>query len=151
MHKKKGTDAHFYVHFNFYFLIELFPRLGYLFGDVISTVGITKQKDGLTYMDVDYQANLNLLEEAKKSGVKKFIYVSVLNGEKLKATKICYAKEKFVERLKNSGIEYCVVRPNGFYSDIRGNKANIGFIQMLGIIKTNQNEWGIFFIHNKYA
>ena len=85
---------------------------------VISTVGITKQKDGLTYMDVDYQANLNLLEEAKKSGVKKFIYVSVLNGEKLKATKICYAKEKFVERLKNSGIEYCVVRPNGFYSDI---------------------------------
>ncbi len=29
---------------------------------VISTVGITRQKDGLTYMDVDYQANMNLLE-----------------------------------------------------------------------------------------
>ena len=28
---------------------------------VISTVGITKQKDGLTYRDVDYQGNLNLL------------------------------------------------------------------------------------------
>ncbi|PIE57495.1 MAG: NAD-dependent dehydratase, partial [Desulfobulbus propionicus] len=27
---------------------------------VISTVGITRQKDGLTYMDVDYQANVNL-------------------------------------------------------------------------------------------
>ena len=34
---------------------------------VISTVGITRQKDGLTYMDVDYQANKNLLEEALKS------------------------------------------------------------------------------------
>ena len=33
---------------------------------VISTVGITRQKDGLTYMDVDYQANMNLLQEAKK-------------------------------------------------------------------------------------
>ncbi|WP_304144931.1 NAD(P)H-binding protein [Mesoflavibacter zeaxanthinifaciens] len=32
---------------------------------VISTVGITKQKDDLTYMDVDYQANINLLAEAK--------------------------------------------------------------------------------------
>jgi uncharacterized protein YbjT (DUF2867 family) len=85
---------------------------------VISTVGITKQKDRLTYMDVDYQANLNLLEEAGKSGVKKLIYVSVLNGEALKETKICCAKELFVEKLKNSGIEYCVVRPNGFYSDI---------------------------------
>lgn len=39
---------------------------------VISTVGITRQKEGLTYMEVDYQANLNLLNEALKSGVKKF-------------------------------------------------------------------------------
>ena len=47
---------------------------------VISTVGITKQKDGLTYMDVDYQANMNLLQEAKQSGVKKFIYVLKITG-----------------------------------------------------------------------
>ena len=64
---------------------------------VISTVGITRQKDGLTYMDVDYKANMNLLQEAKKSEVKKFIYVSVLNGENLRHLKICDAKEKFVE------------------------------------------------------
>lgn len=62
---------------------------------VISTVNITKQKDGLTYMDVDYQANMNLLKEAKRSGVKKFIYVSVLNGEKLRDLNICDAKELF--------------------------------------------------------
>ncbi len=85
---------------------------------VISTVGITTQKDGLTYMDVDFQANMNLLEEAKKSGVKKFIYISVLNGENLRQTALCNAKERFVEELKNSGLEYCVIRPNGFFSDI---------------------------------
>lgn len=85
---------------------------------VISCVGITKQSDGLSYMDVDYQANLNLLNEAKKSGVKKFVYVSVLNGEKLKSLKICEAKEKFVEALTKSGLEYCVIRPNGFFSDM---------------------------------
>lgn len=85
---------------------------------VISTVGITKQKDGLTYMDVDYQANLNLLEEAKRSGVKKFIYVSVLNGDKLTQLKICEAKEKFVAVLKNSGLDYCIIRPNGYFSDM---------------------------------
>jgi len=85
---------------------------------VISTVGITRQKDGLTYMDVDYQANMNLLKEAQNSGVKKFIYVSVLNGEKLRNLKICDAKEMFVEELKKSGIDYCIVRPNGFFSDM---------------------------------
>ena len=85
---------------------------------VISTVGITRQKDGLTYLDVDYQANLNLLKEACESGVRKFIYVSVLNGENLRHLKICEAKEKFVEQLARSGLEYCVIRPNGFFSDM---------------------------------
>ncbi len=85
---------------------------------VISTVGITRQKDGLTYMDVDYQANLNLLQEAKQNGVKKFIFISVLNGEKLRHLKICDAKELFVEQLIKSGLEYCIIRPNGFFSDM---------------------------------
>lgn len=85
---------------------------------VISTVGITRQKDGLTYLDVDYQANLNLLNEAREAGVRKFIYVSVLNGENLRHLKICEAKERFVEALEQSGLEYCVIRPNGFFSDM---------------------------------
>ena len=86
---------------------------------VISTVGITRQKDGLTYMDVDYQANMNLLEEAKKSGVSHFVYVSAINGDKHRNLKIFEAKEKFVDALKTSGLNYTIVRPNGFFSDMK--------------------------------
>ena len=86
---------------------------------LISTVGITRQKDGLSYMDVDYQANLNLLEEAKKANIKKFIYVSVVNGENMRHLKIMEAKEKFVDALKCSGLDYLIVRPNGFFSDMK--------------------------------
>jgi uncharacterized protein YbjT (DUF2867 family) len=108
---------------------------------IISTVGITRQKDALTYLDVDYQANLNLLCEARESGVRKFIYVSVLNGEKLRHLKICDAKERFVEQLAKSGLEYCVVRPNGFFSDMSeffamAQKGNI-YIFGSGEQKTN--------------
>lgn len=85
---------------------------------VISTIGITRQKDGLTYMDVDYQANSNLLQEALRSGVKKFIYISAINGEHLRHLKIFAAKEKFVNELKAAGINYTIVRPNGFFSDM---------------------------------
>lgn len=85
---------------------------------VISTVGITKQKDGLNYMEVDYQANVNLIEEAKKNGVKKFIYISVLNGQKLRSLKICEAKEKLADYLASSGLNFCIIRPNGFFSDM---------------------------------
>ncbi|WP_212747840.1 NAD(P)H-binding protein [Pseudoalteromonas sp. S558] len=69
-------------------------------------------------MDVDFQANLNLLIEAKRSGVKKFIYVSALHGDKLKQLKIFEAKEKFVKELSESGLDYCIVRPTGFFSDM---------------------------------
>jgi len=85
---------------------------------VISTVGITRQKDGLTYMDVDYQVNKNLIDEARKSGVQKFIYISVLNGKKLRQLKICEAKEKLSDYLKSSGLDYSIIRPNGFFSDM---------------------------------
>lgn len=70
-------------------------------------------------MDVDYQANLNLLNEARKRGDRKFIYVSALNGHKLKHLKIFEAKEKFVEELKFSGLAYSIIRPNGFFSDMK--------------------------------
>lgn len=84
---------------------------------VISTVGITRQKDGLTYMDVDYEANVNLLNEAVYAGVKKFIYVSVLNGQYMKELKMVAAKERFVNELESSCIDYVIIRPNGFFTD----------------------------------
>jgi uncharacterized protein YbjT (DUF2867 family) len=69
-------------------------------------------------MDVDYLGNANLIDEAKRAGVRKFLYVSVLNGEKLRHLKICEAKEKLVDDLKASGLDYAVIRPNGFFSDM---------------------------------
>jgi uncharacterized protein YbjT (DUF2867 family) len=83
-----------------------------------SSIGITKQKDNLTYMDVDYQGNKNLLEEARKEGVDKFIYISVFNAEKMSHLKGIQAKLEFIEDLKRSGLNYLVVNPNGFFSDM---------------------------------
>jgi uncharacterized protein YbjT (DUF2867 family) len=85
---------------------------------VFSSIGITRQKDGFTYMDVDYQGNMNLLNEAVRNGVQKFIYVSVLNGQRLRHLKMVDAKERFVDELISSGIDYGIVRPNGFFSDM---------------------------------
>ena len=85
---------------------------------VFSSIGITKQKDGLTFMDVDYQGNMNLLAEAKKAGVSKFIYISVFNAHNMKHLKGIQAKLKFEEELKKSAIDYLIVYPNGFFSDM---------------------------------
>lgn len=101
---------------------------------VISTIGITRQKDGLSYMDVDYQGNMNLLEEAEKARVKKFIYISAFNADKLTQLKMADAKEKFVNELKKSKLDYCVIRPNGFFSDMAEflKMARKGKIELFG-------------------
>ena len=107
----------------------------------ISTVGITRQKEKLTYMDVDFQSNVNLIEEAKKDGVTKFIYISVLNGEKLRHLKICEAKEKLGDYLKSSGMDYCIIRPNGFFSDMKDflKMAKTGKVYLFGNGKLKLN------------
>ncbi len=85
---------------------------------VFSSVGITKQKDGLTFRDVDYQGNKNLLEAAQRAGVETFIYVSVFNGPNLPHLAIIKAHEDFVDVLRASGINYAVLRPTGYFSDM---------------------------------
>jgi uncharacterized protein YbjT (DUF2867 family) len=85
---------------------------------VFSSVGITKQKGKLTWKDVDFQGNKNLLDVARRAGVKKFIYVSVFNGPKLRHLEIVKAHEDFVDVLKASGMDYAVLRPTGFFSDM---------------------------------
>ena len=85
---------------------------------VFSSVGITRQKDGLTFKDVDYQGNKNLLEVALRAGVNKFVYVSAFNGPNLRHLDIVAAHEDFVDELKKSGIEYAVLRPTGYFSDM---------------------------------
>jgi len=101
---------------------------------VISSIGITRQKDGMTYMDVDYQGNKNLLDEAQKNNVSKFIYVSVLNADKIMDLKIIQAKELFVDKLKDSGLQFAVIRPTGFFSDMLEflNMAKKGKVSLFG-------------------
>jgi len=85
---------------------------------VISAVGKTKQKDNFKYMHVDYQANKDLLDEAHRAGVKKFIYVSGLGSEQFSHVKLYAAKLKFEKELKNHGINYAIAYPGGFFIDM---------------------------------
>lgn len=87
---------------------------------IISAVGASLQlgftKDKSTFFDTDYKANKNLLDEAINANVKKFVYVSMCNGnDKLKGVVYADAHEAFVDELKKSGIDYCVIRPTGFF------------------------------------
>ena len=85
---------------------------------VISALGITRQRDGLTYEDVDYAANRNVLNEALKAKVERFAYVHVLNAERMVHVPMVKAKTRFAETLRQAPIASTIINPSGFYSDL---------------------------------
>ncbi len=85
---------------------------------VISTVGLTSSSATVTNYDIDYQGNRNLLEEAIRAGVKKFIYISVLKADGNPTVPMLDAKHLFEQELKKSGIPYVIFRPTGYFYDI---------------------------------
>lgn len=85
---------------------------------VITTVGLTKGSATVSNYDIDYQGNLNLLNEAKAAGVKNFAYVSVIKADKAPKVPMLHAKYLFEEQLKKSGINWVIYRPTGYFYDI---------------------------------
>ncbi len=87
-------------------------------GSVVSALGaslalgLTPRR--ATFREVDLRANLNLLAEAKRAGVGKFVYVSLYGAERLRGLAYVDAHEEFVAALRASGLDYAVVRPTGF-------------------------------------
>ncbi len=85
---------------------------------VFSCVGISRQRDGLTFEQVDYQCNKNLIDLCESSDVSRFTYVSMQGAENIMDLAITQAHEKVVAALQQSNLEYRVVRPCGYFSDM---------------------------------
>lgn len=99
---------------------------------VFSSIGITRQKDRVGFMAVDYQGNRNILDVATNQGRPKFIFVSVHNADKIK--NLATARELFAADLKISGLDYAIIRPTGYFSDMSEflNMARSGRVYLLG-------------------
>ena len=85
---------------------------------VITTVGLTKGSATVTNYEIDYQGNLNLLNEAKSAGVKHFVYVSVIKADMAPDVPMVHSKYLFEGQLKKSGLTYVILRPTGYFYDI---------------------------------
>ena len=87
---------------------------------VISTVGLTGASTKFTAYDIDLNGNINILNEAKSAGVRKFVYISVISCDEPGAEKVpmLHAKYVFENELKNSGMDYVIHRPTGYFYDI---------------------------------
>jgi len=84
---------------------------------VISAVGLWRENPPFTFDSVDRQGNINLFEVAMQKGVKKVVYVSLLNVEKARKAKVMLAKRAVEQLLEKSNLDYTVFRPSGLFHD----------------------------------
>ncbi len=104
-------------------------------GTLYSSLGITRQHDGVGYRQVDYGGNAALLREAERAGVRRFAYVSVLHGPEMRGrVRLAAAKEQFVDELRASPIPSTIIRPTAYFSDMEAflDMARKGWVFVIG-------------------
>lgn len=87
---------------------------------VITTMGLTGASTRFTSYDIDQRGNLNLYDEARRAGVKKFNYISVISCDEPGAEKVpmLHAKYLVEQELKKQPMDWVIYRPTGYFYDI---------------------------------
>lgn len=88
---------------------------------VISTLGKSVSlftNRGKSFMENDFYANSNVLDDAIKNGVERFVYVSIKGAEKALEYEVAKSHKMFEDALEASGLDYTIIRPVGFFSGL---------------------------------
>lgn len=82
---------------------------------VVSALGVTRQK--ASPWDVDYHANLRLLEDAEREGLQSFLYINVMHVDS-GSSLIMRSKAAFAQSLARSSVHHQIINPSGYLSDV---------------------------------
>lgn len=112
---------------------------------VITTVGLTGASTKFTSYDIDFTGNINLYNEAKAAGVKKFNYISVISCDEPGAEKVpmLHAKYLVEEEIKKQDMDWVIYRPTGYFYDIAKvfkpyvDKGEMQLLKGFGGVKAN--------------
>ncbi len=84
---------------------------------IISTHGSNEASGGA--QELDYGANIDLIDAAKEAGVKHFVFISVLGSDRgYEDAPVFKAKRQVEKYLEASGLNYTILRPSAFASSL---------------------------------
>ncbi|MBD2426441.1 SDR family oxidoreductase [Phormidium sp. FACHB-1136] len=72
---------------------------------------------------VDWQGKVNLIQATQAAGVKRFIFISILNSEKFPHVPLMNVKRCTEKFLAESGLDYTILQPCGFLQGLIGQYA----------------------------
>ncbi len=100
-----------------------------------------QDEDKRAFNKVDFEANLNLLREAQKSEVGRFVYLSVCAHARHENTAYVRAHRRFEKALRESGLNYTIVRIPGSYANFHSlvEMARAGRVPLIGNGRARMN------------
>lgn len=91
--------------------------------EVVIDAATARPTDSLSIKEVDWDGKVALIQAAKQAGVKRFIFFSILDAEKYPDVPLMEIKRCTEEFLKESAIDYTVLRTAGFLQGLIGQYA----------------------------
>jgi uncharacterized protein YbjT (DUF2867 family) len=99
--------------------------------DILITTANSAARGGEdTVQTVDLEGNRHLIDVAKAAGVGQFIFVSMLTADSSSPAPFNQAKGKTEEYLRDSGMPYTILAPDGYMELILGGA--VGMPAMMG-------------------
>jgi len=87
---------------------------------VFTSIGIHTFASKPSLWDVDYGANMHILNAAQAAGVRHIIFISSVRApEMARVCPIAVARELVVNAIVSSGLRYTIYRPTSFFNDMR--------------------------------
>jgi uncharacterized protein YbjT (DUF2867 family) len=79
---------------------------------VVHTVAIAIEKGGRSYEEINYQGTVNVVEETKAAGLRRFINISQLGADSTLPYRFLASKGKAQEYVVTSGLDWTALRPS---------------------------------------
>ena len=96
---------------------------------------VENPRRGYTYLEIDGKGTVASVTAAKASGVKRFIYLSGAGAGRGRAQAWFRAKDMAEDAIRQSGIEYVILRPSWVYGpEDRSLNRFIGFARWLPFV-----------------
>jgi uncharacterized protein YbjT (DUF2867 family) len=98
-------------------LVGAFEGVSVVFSCVGASLDPSPLRGRSSYLSVDLPANVNLIEEARRAGIERFVYVSLHHDEPMRRSlRYVEAHARVEDHLRASGLDARVLRPTGFFS-----------------------------------
>lgn len=90
---------------------------------VVIDAATARATDSLSIRQVDWEGQVALIQASAAAGIERFIFFSIMDSEKYPAVPLMEVKHCTEVFLRESGLNYTILRPCGFFQGLIGQYA----------------------------